>query len=67
METKYSGCQEPTTPGIATQNVVERQLTEEGSDRHQLGREKFIERIWQWRELYGGEDYQSAQEARSKL
>ena len=40
--------------GIATQNVVERQLTEEGSDRHQLGREKFIERIWQWRELYGG-------------
>ena len=40
--------------GIATQNVVERQLTEEGLDRHQLGREKFIERIWQWRELYGG-------------
>jgi valyl-tRNA synthetase len=40
--------------GIATQNVVERQLAEEGLDRHQLGREKFIERVWEWRELYGG-------------
>jgi valyl-tRNA synthetase len=40
--------------GIATQNVVERRLTEEGLDRHDLGREKFIERVWQWRELYGG-------------
>jgi valyl-tRNA synthetase len=40
--------------GIATQNVVERQLAEEGLDRHRLGREKFIERVWQWRELYGG-------------
>ena len=40
--------------GIATQNVVERQLAEEGLDRHELGREKFIERVWQWRELYGG-------------
>jgi valyl-tRNA synthetase len=40
--------------GIATQNVVERQLAEEGSDRHQLGREKFIDRVWEWRRLYGG-------------
>jgi valyl-tRNA synthetase len=40
--------------GIATQNVVERQLAEEGLDRHQLGRKKFIERVWEWRELYGG-------------
>ena len=40
--------------GIATQNVVERQLAEEGLDRHQLGREKFIERVWEWRQLYGG-------------
>ena len=40
--------------GIATQNVVERQLAEEGLDRHQLGREKFIKRVWEWRELYGG-------------
>jgi valyl-tRNA synthetase len=40
--------------GIATQNVVERKLAEEGFDRHSLGREKFIERVWQWRERYGG-------------
>ena len=39
--------------GIATQNVVERQLHEEGLDRHQLGREKFIERVWQWRRESG--------------
>jgi valyl-tRNA synthetase len=35
--------------GIATQNVVERRLAEKGADRHQLGREKFIEAVWQWR------------------
>jgi len=35
--------------GIATQNVVERQLAAEGTDRTQLGREKFIERVWTWR------------------
>ena len=40
--------------GIATQNVVERQLAAEGLTRHDLGREKFIERVWQWREDYGG-------------
>jgi valyl-tRNA synthetase len=40
--------------GIATQNVVERQLAEEGVNRHQLGREKFIARVWEWRQLYGG-------------
>jgi valyl-tRNA synthetase len=40
--------------GIATQNVVERQLLEEGLDRHRLGREKFIERIWKWKEESGG-------------
>jgi valyl-tRNA synthetase len=40
--------------GIATQNVVERQLREEGLDRHALGREKFIERIWRWKEQSGG-------------
>ena len=33
--------------GIATQNVVERQLKEEGLTRHDLGREKFIERVWE--------------------
>jgi valyl-tRNA synthetase len=40
--------------GIATQNVVERELAKEGLDRHQLGREEFIRRVWQWREKYGG-------------
>lgn len=40
--------------GIATQNVVERALASEGKTRHDLGREKFIERVWEWREEYGG-------------
>ncbi|CAO0823033.1 Valine--tRNA ligase [Desulfarculales bacterium] len=40
--------------GIATQNVVERQLASERLSRHDLGRDKFIERVWQWREEYGG-------------
>lgn len=40
--------------GIATQNVVERQLATEGKTRHDLGREEFIERVWQWREDKGG-------------
>jgi valyl-tRNA synthetase len=39
--------------GIATQNVVEKSLANEGKDRHQLGREKFIEAVWHWREKYG--------------
>ncbi|MEA2108627.1 MAG: valine--tRNA ligase [Pseudomonadota bacterium] len=39
--------------GIATQNVVERQLHAEGLDRHQLGREKFIEQVWKWRQESG--------------
>lgn len=40
--------------GIATQMVVERALAEEGLTRHQLGREKFEQRVWQWKEQYGG-------------
>jgi valyl-tRNA synthetase len=40
--------------GIATQNVVERQLSGEGLTRHELGRERFIERVWEWRRIYGG-------------
>ena len=40
--------------GIATQVVVERLLREEGTDRHELGREKFLERIWQWKAKSGG-------------
>ncbi len=39
--------------GIATQNVVEKTLAKEGKRRQDLGREKFIERVWQWREEYG--------------
>ncbi|HEY4496213.1 MAG TPA: valine--tRNA ligase, partial [Candidatus Paceibacterota bacterium] len=39
--------------GIATQNVVEKDLKKQGLSRHQLGREKFLEKIWQWREQYG--------------
>ncbi len=39
--------------GIATQNVVEKELSKEGINRHTLGREKFLERVWQWRENYG--------------
>ncbi|MFC0532663.1 valine--tRNA ligase [Phytohabitans kaempferiae] len=40
--------------GIATQNVVERQLAGEGLSRHDLGREKFVERVWQWKAESGG-------------
>jgi len=39
--------------GIATQIVVERQLEAQGKSRHDLGREKFIERVWQWKEQSG--------------
>ncbi len=39
--------------GIATQNVVERQLRDEGKTRQALGREKFLERVWQWKEASG--------------
>lgn len=40
--------------GIATQMVVERNLAKEGLTRHDLGREKFIERVWEWRKQSGG-------------
>ncbi len=40
--------------GIATQNVVERHLAQGGLSRHDLGREKFVERTWQWKQEYGG-------------
>ncbi len=40
--------------GIATQNVVERQLAREGLHRRDLGRQAFVERVWQWRKEYGG-------------
>ncbi len=41
--------------GIATQVVVERELRKEGIDRRELGRDAFVERVWAWKERYGGE------------
>jgi valyl-tRNA synthetase len=40
--------------GIATQNVVEKLLAAEGTDRHELGREAFVERVWRFKEQSGG-------------
>src|SRR4051812_5513252 len=40
--------------GIATQTQVERLLAREGTSKEELGREAFVERVWQWREQYGG-------------
>jgi valyl-tRNA synthetase len=40
--------------GIATQMMVEKQLEKEGKKRRDMGREKFIERVWEWKKLYGG-------------
>jgi len=40
--------------GIATQMVVDRKLREQGIDRHDLGREEFVRRVWQWKEESGG-------------
>src|SRR5436305_12180808 len=39
--------------GIATQVKVEQQLAEEGKSKHDLGRDAFIERVWEWRQKYG--------------
>jgi valyl-tRNA synthetase len=56
---RMAGCEVLWMPGtdhagIATQNVVEKQLAEEGLDRHAIGRDAFIERVWRWREESGG-------------
>jgi valyl-tRNA synthetase len=40
--------------GIATQNVVEKDLALKGTDRHQIGRERFVELVWEWRGKFGG-------------
>ncbi|PYC77109.1 valine--tRNA ligase [Streptomyces tateyamensis] len=40
--------------GIATQNKVEQELAESGLSRHDLGREAFVEKVWEWKENYGG-------------
>ncbi|HXF99210.1 MAG TPA: valine--tRNA ligase, partial [Bacteroidota bacterium] len=52
----YEACWIPGTDhaGIATQNVVEKALMKEGKTRHDLGREKFVERVWEWKKQYGG-------------
>ncbi|HOV98592.1 MAG TPA: valine--tRNA ligase [Bacteroidota bacterium] len=51
----FEACWIPGTDhaGIATQNAVEKALAKEGIDRHQIGREKFLERVWHWRKEYG--------------
>ena len=41
--------------GIATQMVVDKELAKQGISRFDLGREKFLERVWEWKEKYGGE------------
>jgi valyl-tRNA synthetase len=52
----FEACWIPGTDhaGIATQNAVEKALAKDGLKRHDLGREKFVERVWQWKEQYGG-------------
>jgi len=51
----YSSLWMPGTDhaGIATQNVVEKQLAKDGVKRQDLGREKFLEHVWKWRDTYG--------------
>ena len=52
----FEACWIPGTDhaGIATQNVVEKALRKEGTSLRELGREKFLERVWDWRTQYGG-------------
>ncbi|HTR80843.1 MAG TPA: valine--tRNA ligase [Bacteroidota bacterium] len=52
----YETCWVPGTDhaGIATQHVVEKSLMKEGIVRREMGREQFVQRVWQWKELYGG-------------
>lgn len=40
--------------GIATQNVVERMLSQQGTSRHELGRERFVQEVWNWKDEYHG-------------
>ena len=54
---RMKGCQTLYLPGtdhagIATQNVVERELRKEGITRHDLGRDKFVEQVWEWKDVY---------------
>jgi len=55
---RMQGCETCWMPGtdhagIATQNVVEKQLAKEGMNRHDLGRKKLLERLWDWKKSYG--------------
>ena len=47
------GCPAPTTPELPPRIVVERKLAKEGLKRQDLGRDKFLEKVWQWKEEYG--------------
>ena len=53
----YNACWFPGTDhaGIATQNVVEKVLAKDGLSRHDIGREAFVARVWEWKEKYGSE------------
>ena len=53
--------------GIATQNVVERALAKEGKRRHDVGREAFIERVWDWKKQYGGQILEQIKELGSSV
>jgi valyl-tRNA synthetase len=52
----YNACWFPGMDhaGIATQNVVEKKIREENLTRHDLGRDEFIRRVWEWKDKYGG-------------
>lgn len=55
---RMKGCRTLWVPGtdhagIATQNVVEKDLKKQGLTKHELGREKFLEKIWEWKDKYG--------------
>ncbi|MGN1038271.1 MAG: valine--tRNA ligase [Mailhella sp.] len=53
--------------GIATQNVVERALAKEGKKRHDVGREAFIDRVWEWKKQYGGQILEQIKELGSSV
>ena len=53
--------------GIATQNVVERALAKEGKTRHDVGREDFIKRVWEWKKQYGGQILEQIKELGSSV
>ena len=65
---RMKGCEALWMPGtdhagIATQNVVERKLRKGGKNRHDLGREAFIEEVWKWKNEHHADHHRPAQEA----